>query len=36
MHDIFGMGEKKREQYGDIFAAEIANHLQDNAKMAFN
>jgi ATP-dependent DNA helicase RecQ len=36
MHDIFGMGEKKREQYGDFFAAEIANHLQDNAKMAFN
>lgn len=36
MHDIFGMGEKKREQFGETFAAEIADHLRDNAKMAFN
>ncbi len=36
MHDIFGMGEKKREQFGEEFAAEISDHLKDNAKMAFN
>jgi len=36
MHDIFGMGEKKREQFGETFAAEIADHVKDNAKIAFN
>lgn len=36
MHDIFGMGEKKREQFGEVFAAEIVDHLRDNAKIAFN
>ena len=36
MHDIFGMGEKKREQFGEIFATEITDHLKDNAKIAFN
>ena len=35
MHDIFGMGEKKREQFGEVFAAEIADHLEGNAKIAF-
>jgi len=36
MHDIFGMGEKKRQQFGEDFAAEIADHLKDNAKVVFN
>jgi ATP-dependent DNA helicase RecQ len=36
MHDIFGMGAKKREQFGEAFADEIKDHLRENAKMAFN
>ncbi len=36
MHDIFGMGDKKRAEFGEIFAAEIVSHLQENARIAFN
>ncbi|GAB5561449.1 MAG: DNA helicase RecQ [Synoicihabitans sp.] len=36
MHDIFGMGEKKREQFGELFAGEIKDHLRENSRMAFN
>jgi ATP-dependent DNA helicase RecQ len=36
MHDIFGMGEKKRAEFGDLFAAEIASHLTEHGKQTFN
>lgn len=36
MAGIFGMGEKKRAEYAAIFAAEIAQYLETNSRMAFN
>ena len=35
MGGIFGMGEKKRAEFGEIFAAAIRTHLAENAPMAF-
>ena len=35
MEGIPGMGEKKRAEFGDAFAAEIAAYLATNARMAF-
>lgn len=36
MHDIFGMGEKKRAEFGHSFADAIAVYLRNNARMSFN
>lgn len=36
MAGIFGMGEKKRAEYATVFAAEIAQYLETNSRMAFN
>ena len=36
MTGIFGMGQKKRAEFGDLFAREIASYLQDNSRMTFN
>ena len=35
MEGIPGMGEKKRAEFGEIFAAEIADYLKTNSRMAF-
>jgi ATP-dependent DNA helicase RecQ len=35
MEGIPGMGEKKRAEFGEAFAAEIAAYLQTNSRMAF-
>ncbi|HVU35442.1 MAG TPA: DNA helicase RecQ [Opitutaceae bacterium] len=35
MEGIPGVGEKKRAEFGDIFAAEIRAYLETNARMAF-
>ncbi len=35
MEGIFGMGEKKRAEYGESFAAEIESFLQDNSRQSF-
>jgi ATP-dependent DNA helicase RecQ len=35
MEGIPGMGEKKRAEFGAVFAAEIAHHLQTNSRVAF-
>jgi len=35
MDGIFGMGEKKREAFGESFATEIRNYLAANSKMRF-
>jgi ATP-dependent DNA helicase RecQ len=35
MEGIPGMGEKKRAEFGEIFAAEIAGYLRTNSRMAF-
>jgi ATP-dependent DNA helicase RecQ len=35
MEGIPGMGEKKRAEFGEQFAAEIAAYLKTNARMAF-
>jgi ATP-dependent DNA helicase RecQ len=35
MEGIPGMGEKKRTEFGEIFAAEIADYLRTNSRMAF-
>ena len=35
MAGIFGMGEKKRAEFGEVFAAAIRAHLAENAPMAF-
>ena len=35
MEGIPGMGEKKRAEFGAVFAAEIAQYLQTNARVAF-
>ncbi|AWI10432.1 DNA helicase RecQ [Ereboglobus luteus] len=36
MHDIFGMGEKKRAEFGETFAATIAEFLENNPRMRFD
>ena len=36
MEGIPGMGEKKRAEFGEIFAAAIAGYLKTNSRMAFN
>ena len=36
MANIFGMGAKKRVEFSEIFAREIASYLQDNSRMTFN
>jgi ATP-dependent DNA helicase RecQ len=36
MEGIPGMGEKKRAEFGAVFAAAIAGYLKTNARMAFN
>ncbi|WP_277557419.1 DNA helicase RecQ [Ereboglobus sp. PH5-10] len=36
MHDIFGMGEKKRAEFGETFAATIAEFLENNPRMKFD
>lgn len=33
---IFGMGEKKRAEFGETFAAEIASYLSENSRMQFS
>lgn len=35
MEGIPGMGEKKRAEFGEIFATEIAEYLKTNARIAF-
>jgi ATP-dependent DNA helicase RecQ len=35
MEGIPGMGEKKRAEFGEQFAAEIAAHLESNSRIAF-
>jgi ATP-dependent DNA helicase RecQ len=35
MDGIPGMGEKKRAEFGEAFASEIAAYLENNARMAF-
>jgi ATP-dependent DNA helicase RecQ len=35
MHGIFGMGEKKRAEFGATFATEIARYLTVHSRMAF-
>jgi ATP-dependent DNA helicase RecQ len=35
MEGIPGMGEKKRAEFGEIFAAEIADYLRTSSRMAF-
>jgi ATP-dependent DNA helicase RecQ len=36
MEGIPGVGEKKRAEFGEIFAAEIADYLKTNSRMAFD
>lgn len=36
MAGIFGMGQKKRAEFGEIFTREISAYLQDNSRMTFN
>jgi ATP-dependent DNA helicase RecQ len=36
MENIPGMGEKKRAEFGDIFAGEIASYLTTNSRQSFN
>ena len=36
MEGIPGMGEKKRAEFGETFAAEIASYLQTNSRQAFD
>jgi ATP-dependent DNA helicase RecQ len=35
MEDIPGLGEKKLEEFGEIFAEAISNYLESNARMTF-
>jgi ATP-dependent DNA helicase RecQ len=35
MEGIPGMGEKKRAEFGETFASEIANYLKTNSRQAF-
>ena len=36
MADIFGMGAKKRAEFGELFAREISTYLRDNSRQTFN
>jgi ATP-dependent DNA helicase RecQ len=36
METIPGMGEKKRAEFGEAFASEIAEYLKTNARVAFD
>ena len=36
MAHIFGMGAKKRAEFSEVFAREIASYLQDNSRQTFN
>ncbi len=36
METIFGMGEKKRAEFGEAFANEIARYLETNSRMRFD
>ncbi len=36
MEGIPGVGEKKRAEFGEVFAAEIADYLRTNSRQAFN
>ena len=36
MEGIFGMGEKKRAEFGAIFAGAIAEYLKTNPRMSFD
>jgi ATP-dependent DNA helicase RecQ len=36
MEGIFGMGEKKRAEFGETFAAAIHTHLAENPRIAFD
>ncbi len=36
MEGIFGMGEKKRAEFGDLFADEIAAFLENNSRQSFD
>ncbi len=36
MEGIPGMGEKKRAEFGELFAAEIADYLRTNSRQSFN
>jgi ATP-dependent DNA helicase RecQ len=35
MDGISGMGEKKRAEFGEAFAEEIADYLKTNSRMSF-
>jgi ATP-dependent DNA helicase RecQ len=35
MEGIPGMGERKRAEFGEVFAAEIADYLKSNSRLAF-
>ena len=35
MEGIPGVGEKKRAEFGEVFAAEIADYLRTNSRQAF-
>jgi ATP-dependent DNA helicase RecQ len=36
MAGIFGMGQKKRAEFSEIFSSEISSYLQDNSRMTFS
>ncbi len=36
MEGIPGLGEKKRAEFGEVFAAEIADYLRHNSRMSFD
>ena len=36
MTGIPGMGERKRAEFGALFAEEIVDYLRDNARQRFN
>jgi ATP-dependent DNA helicase RecQ len=35
MHGIFGMGEKKREEFAGVFSRFIAEFLETNTRQSF-
>jgi ATP-dependent DNA helicase RecQ len=35
MENVFGMGEKKREAFGQVFADEIRSYLENNSRVDF-
>ncbi len=36
MASIFGMGQKKRAEFSEVFSREISTYLQDNSRQTFN